>query len=89
MVAMVTAVGIMSAIGTSAGLQFHPVYLALVIGCGSKIFTWMNDSAFWIVTEMCAMEEKETIRHFSYLSMVMGLSGLIAIMILSKFLPLV
>ena len=89
MVAMVTAVGIMSAIGTSAGLQFHPVYLALVIGCGSKIFTWMNDSAFWIVTEMCAMEEKETIRHFSFLSMVMGFSGLIIIMILSKFLPLI
>jgi hypothetical protein len=35
------------------------------------------------------MEEKETIRHFSFLSMVMGLSGLIALMILSTFLPLI
>lgn len=86
MVAMVTAAGVMSGI-SSTGLEFHPVYVALAIGCGSKIFTWMNDSAFWIVTEMCAMEEKETIRHFSFLSMVMGFSGLIAIMILSKVLP--
>jgi GntP family gluconate:H+ symporter len=88
MVAMVTAAGVMSGI-SSAGLEFNPVYVALAIGCGSKIFTWMNDSAFWIVTEMCAMEEKETIRHFSFLSMVMGFSGLIAIMILSKFLPFI
>jgi GntP family gluconate:H+ symporter len=88
MVAMVTAAGIMTGI-VGINLGFHPVYIALAIGCGSKIFTWMNDSAFWIVTEMCAMEEKETIRHFSFLSMVMGLSGLIAIMILSNVLPLI
>jgi GntP family gluconate:H+ symporter len=88
MVAMVTAAGVMSGI-SNTGLDFNPVYIALAIGCGSKIFTWMNDSAFWIVTEMCAMEEKETIRHFSFLSMVMGFSGLIAIMILSKFLPFI
>jgi len=88
MVAMVTAAGVMSGI-SGAGLEFNTVYVALAIGCGSKIFTWMNDSAFWIVTEMCAMEEKETIRHFSFLSMVMGISGLIIIMILSKFLPFI
>lgn len=88
MVAMVTAAGVMSGI-SSAGLEFNTVYVALAIGCGSKIFTWMNDSAFWIVTEMCAMEEKETIRHFSFLSMVMGFSGLIIIMVLSKFLPFI
>ena len=88
MVAMVTAAGVMSGI-SSAGLEFNTVYVALAIGCGSKIFTWMNDSAFWIVTEMCAMEEKETIRHFSFLSMVMGFSGLIIIMLLSKFLPFI
>ena len=88
MVAMVTAAGVMSGI-SGVGLEFNTVYVALAIGCGSKIFTWMNDSAFWIVTEMCAMEEKETIRHFSFLSMVMGFSGLIIIMLLSKFLPFI
>ena len=85
-VAMVTAIGVMSGFTTS-GLSFHPVYLALVIGCGSKIFAWMNDSAFWIISKMSGMNEKETVRHFSFLLMVMGISGLIAIMILSKLLP--
>jgi gluconate:H+ symporter, GntP family len=85
-IAMVTAIGVMSGV-VGAGLQFHPVYLALAIGCGSKIFAWMNDSAFWIVTKMSGLEEKETVRYFSMLLMVMGFSGLIAVMILSKLLP--
>jgi GntP family gluconate:H+ symporter len=87
-VAMVTAIGIMSGLA-SAGLQFHPVYLAMAIGCGSKIFAWMNDSGYWIINKMSGMTEKETIRHFSVLLTVMGFSGLIAVMILSKILPLV
>lgn len=88
-VAMVTTIGIMSGFGESAGLAFHPVYLAMVIGCGSKIFPWMNDSAFWIITKMTGMEEKETIRFFSYLLTVMGISGLVISMILSQLFPLV
>ncbi|MGO4819030.1 GntP family permease [Flavobacterium sp. W22_SRS_FP1] len=87
-IAMVTTIGIMSGV-VSAGLQFHPVYLALAIGCGSKVFSWMNDSAFWIITEMSGMEEKETVRYFSILMVVMAFSGLISLMILSKFLPFI
>ena len=87
-VAMVTAIGVMSGF-TASGLAFHPVYLALVIGCGSKIFPWINDSAFWIITKMSGMREQETIKFFSYLLTVMGLSGLVAIMILSNLFPFV
>jgi len=87
-VAMVTAIGVMSGL-VSAGLSFHPVYLAMAIGCGSKIFAWMNDSGYWIISKMSGMEQKETIRHFSMLLVVMGLTGLVAIMVFSKFLPLV
>ncbi|MDC6365918.1 MULTISPECIES: GntP family permease [Flavobacteriaceae] len=87
-VAMVTAIGVMSGLA-EANLSFHPVYLALAIGCGSKIFAWMNDSAFWIITKMSGMQEKETIKHFSFLLMVMGVSGLIAVMILSSLFPFV
>ena len=87
-VAMITAMGFMGGV-VNAGLAFHPVYLALAIGCGSKIFAWMNDSGFWIITKMSGMEAEETIKHFSYLLMVMALAGLIAIMILSVIFPFV
>jgi GntP family gluconate:H+ symporter len=87
-VAMVTTIGVMKGFSSPEVLGFHPVYLALVIGCGSKVFSWMNDSAFWIITEMSGMKEKETIRFFSYMLTVMGVAGLVAVMILSKVFPL-
>jgi GntP family gluconate:H+ symporter len=88
-VAMITAIGIMGSLSNSETLGFHPVYLALAIGCGSKVFAWMNDSGFWIVTKMSGMTEKESMRFFSFLLLVMGLTGLATVMILAKILPLV
>lgn len=88
-VAMITAIGILSSLSNSETLGFHPVYLALAIGCGSKVFAWMNDSGFWIVTKMSGMTEKESMRFFSFLLLVMGFAGLAAVMILAKVMPLV
>ncbi|MCR9064689.1 MAG: GntP family permease [Cytophagales bacterium] len=87
-VAMITAMGVMSGV-VNEELAFHPVYLALAIGCGSKVFAWMNDSAFWIITEMSGMKVKEAFRHFSALLLVMALAGLVSIMVLSTLFPFV
>jgi len=87
-VAMITAVGILGAFNSDI-LGFHPVYLAIVIGCGSKLFPWMNDSGFWIICKMSGFTEGETIRNFSFLLSVMGVVGLAATMILARFLPLI
>lgn len=86
-VAMVTAIGILGGI-VETDLLFHPVYIAMAIGCGSKVFAWMNDSAFWIIKQMAGMTEKETFTFFSSLLMVMALAGLLAVMVLSYFFPL-
>lgn len=87
-VAMITTVGIFSGMATTGELAFHPLYLALVIGCGSKPFPWMNDSGFWIIGRMSGMEEKETFRYFSFMISLMGLAGLIVIMLAAMVLPL-
>lgn len=88
-VAMVTAIGVLSGIGSANGFGFHPVYLALVIGCGSKIIPWMNDSAFWVIMKMMGMDAKECIRFFSYLLALMGVAGLFIVMALAYFFPMV
>jgi gluconate:H+ symporter, GntP family len=88
-VAMVTAIGILSGIGGANGFGFHPVYLAIAIGCGSKIFPWMNDSGFWVVTKMSGMDTAEGIRFFSFLLTLMGFAGLITVMILAYLFPMV
>jgi GntP family gluconate:H+ symporter len=88
-VSMITAIGMLTAFNTPGALSFHPVYLAVVIGCGSKLFPWMNDSGFWIITKMSGFTEAESIRNFSFLLTIMGVAGLISTMILAKLFPLI
>ena len=88
-VAMITAVGILTVFNVPGALGFHPVYLAIVIGCGSKLFPWMNDSGFWIICKMSGFTEGETVRNFSILLSLMGITGLITCMVLARLFPLV
>ena len=88
-VAMVTAVGIIGGLASGGQLPFHPVYLALVIGCGSKLVAWMNDSGFWVICKMSGMKESETLKTCSIMMAIMGLSGLLFVMLLARLFPLV
>ena len=88
-VAMITAVGILGNLVQATELPFHPVYVALAIGCGSKPFPWMNDSGFWIISRMSGMTVGETIKSFSVMQCVMSLTGLVTILVLAKLLPLI
>ena len=85
-VSMITSVGIFA--GMAATLPFHPVYLALAIGCGSKPFPWMNDSGFWVINRMSGMTIRESIRSVSFLMTVMAIDGLVAVMLLAWLFPM-
>lgn len=74
-VAMVTAVGVVQPLVASGELGFHPVYLALAIGCGSKPIPWMNDSGFWIISRMGGFTEKDTLKTASVMMTTMGVVG--------------
>ena len=87
-VAMITATGILAGTVDAASLDFHPVYVALAIGCGSKPFQWMNDSGFWVVCKMSGMTEKEGLKNLTPMLATMGFSGLIVVMIAAKLVPL-
>jgi gluconate:H+ symporter, GntP family len=75
-VAMMTAVGILGGLAQSGSLPFHPVYLALAIGCGSKPIAWMNDSGFWVITRMSGMTEGEGLKFITPMTTLMGVVGL-------------
>jgi GntP family gluconate:H+ symporter len=85
-VSMITSVGIFA--GMAATLPFHPVYLAMAIGCGSKPFPWMNDSGFWVINRMSGMTIGESIRSVSFMMTAMAIDGLIAVMLLAWLLPM-
>jgi GntP family gluconate:H+ symporter len=86
-VAMITAIGMVGSMANEAQLGFHPVYVALAIGCGSKMLPWMNDGGFWVVCKVSGMNERETLKTFSTMLSVMGVAGLLVTMLLAKFFP--
>jgi GntP family gluconate:H+ symporter len=88
-VAMITAVSIISPLAASVPLPYHPLYLALAIGCGSKPFPWMNDSGLWVVGKMSGMTEAETLKIHSVALTIMGVVGFAATVLGAKLLPLV
>jgi GntP family gluconate:H+ symporter len=88
-VAMITAGGILAGFAKDpAALGFHPVYLALAIGCGSKPFPWMNDSGFWLIGRMAGLTESETLKTSSTMIAVMGCAGMVVVLVLAKLLPM-
>ena len=88
-VSMITTSAMIAAMGISSEqLGFNPVYLATAIGSGSVVGVWMNDSGFWIVSKMGGFTVMETLKSFSSLLAIAGVTGLIATILLSQVLPL-
>ena len=88
-VAMITVAPIAQAFTETGSLDFHPVYLALAIGCGSKPIPWMNDSGFWIITRMTGLKEAETLKIVSPMMSLMGLVGLPIVLLGAWLWPLI
>jgi GntP family gluconate:H+ symporter len=88
-VAMVTAIGMFAGLAKSGHLGYHPVYLALAIGFGSKPVPWMNDSGFWVVCKMSGQTVGETLRNHTMVFTIMGVSGLIFTVLAAKLFPFV
>lgn len=88
-VAMITAAPIAKAFLETGALGYHPVYLALAVGCGSKPVPWFNDSGFWIITRMAGLQESQTLKMVTPMMSLMGLVGLPVVMIGAWLWPMV
>ena len=88
-VAMITTSGILSALLVSGTPPpYHVMYIFASIAFGSMCVPWMNDSAFWVVSRMSGMTEKETLKNFSASMASLAFMGLLEVLILSMVLPL-
>lgn len=88
-VAMITSAGVLQGVTDVANLPFHPVYVAMAIGVGSKPIAWMTDSGFWVMCKMSGMSEIEGLRTVTALSIAMGLSGLLVTVVFAMLVPAV
>lgn len=86
-VAMLTTAAMVYPIISTAGLPYHPVYIFIAIGYGAMIFSWMNDSGFWVVGRLSGFTEKETLKTWSVIVTVASVAGLVECLVLSKVLP--
>lgn len=86
-VAMITAAGVLQGFAFAEDLPFHPVYLAMAIGAGSKPVSWMTDSAFWVITRMSGMTEAEGLKVISPMSIALGFSALSTTLVMAWLLP--
>lgn len=89
-VAMITTAAMLAAmIGAAGELPFHTVYVATAIGSGSLVGSWMNDSGFWIFTKMGGLTEAESLRSWTPLLAVVGITAMATTTLLALALPLI
>ena len=86
--AMIVTSGMLVAMIDPAGLAFHPVYLALAIGSGSLVGSWMNDSGFWIFAKMGGLSEVQTLRSWTPLLAIVGTVAFAMTLLLAVLVPL-
>ena len=88
-VAMITASAMAATMITPEDLSFHIAYLGTAIGSGALVGSWMNDSGFWIYSKMGGITEAETLKSWTPLLAIMGMTGGIVSFLLAIFVPLV
>jgi H+/gluconate symporter-like permease len=86
--AMIVTSGMLVAMVDLQRLAFHPVYLALAVGAGSLVGTWMNDSGFWIFAKMGGLSELQTLRSWTPVVALVGSVAFVTTVFLAWLLPL-
>lgn len=87
--AMITVSAMIAPLLATMQLNFSPVYFVTAIASGSMVFSWMNDSGFWIITKLCNMTEQESMKTCSTAYAIMSVVGLLVTLLLAAVLPLV
>jgi GntP family gluconate:H+ symporter len=82
-VAMITAASITAPIVANSSL--NPVIAAQATTVGAMIFSYFNDSFFWVVTKFLGLDVKQGIRAWSMTTTVAWLSGLVGLVIINIF----
>ncbi len=83
-VSMVMAAGLIAPV-VQAGMysQLLLALTTLAIAAGTTAFSHVNDSGFWLVSRYLDFSEADTLRAWTVLETILGVSGLIVVFQLS------
>ena len=76
-------------IASNLGVDLGMMILVGTIGAGSLVGSWMNDSGFWIFAKMGGLTEVETLKSWTIMLIVLGITSFTVTLILSQAMPLV
>jgi GntP family gluconate:H+ symporter/Gnt-I system low-affinity gluconate transporter len=85
-VAMTMAAGIIAAMPEIASLS--PLHLACItasVAGGATVCSHFNDSGFWLVKTLVGMDEKTTLRTWTVMETLVGVTGFIVALVISIF----
>ena len=85
-VAMTMAAGIIAAMPEIASLS--PLHLACItasIAGGATVCSHFNDSGFWLVKTLVGMDEKTTLRTWTIMETLVGVTGFVVALVISIF----
>ena len=90
-VSMIITASLISSIANplsaDGSLGFSPAYLVPVIGAGSLMGSWMNDSGFWVFAKMGVLTEGETLRSWTVLLAILSVTGFVLTLTMATLLP--
>ena len=85
-VSMTMAAGIMAAMPEVAGLsQLHLAAMVCAIAGGATVLSHVNDSGFWLVKSLLDIDEKTTLKSWTMMETIVGVTGVVGALIISIF----
>src|SRR5436309_2805783 len=86
--AVITIAAMLAGRLPASGLAFHTVYVATAIASGSLVGTWMNDSGFWLFSKMGGVTEVETLKSWTSVLAIVGVTAMVTTLVLALLVPL-
>lgn len=86
-VAMVTSAGLIAPV-IEAGGYSPPLIgcIVIAIACGATVLSHVNDSGFWLVKEYMGLTEKQTLKSWTIMETIIGVTGVTIVLVISWFL---
>lgn len=81
-VSALTAAGIILPVVTAGSV--NPELMVISIGAGSLVLSQVNDVGFWLYKEYFTLSVKDTLRSWTVMETIVGVSGLIGVLVLNS-----
>ena len=82
--AMLTAAGLVAPLIIDTGLSaMQTACITIAIASGASIFSHVNDSGFWLVSQYLGINEKQTFRSWTVMTTILAITGFISVAVIS------